>query len=250
MKNLFLFVVPFIILLGCGETLDQQKPELTKAEEIIQKSIKNHGGTLYDSASITFTFRNRDYTYARNEGIYTYTRAFSDSTGQIYDVLNNEGFKRYLNDSLVVLNDEMSGRYSQSVNSVWYFALLPFPLADAAVNLSYEGKETVKGKAYDLVRVTFDEEGGGKDHSDVFLYWFDADNASIGYMAYSYETEGGGVRFREAINRRVIEGIVFYDYLNYKPESKETPLTDLDDLFVRGELEKVSEIRLENIRVH
>jgi hypothetical protein len=55
------------------------------------------------------------------------------------------------------------------------------------------------------------------------------------------------VRFREATNARSINGILFQDYINYKPKTEDIALAELEKLFLSDELEKLSEINLENI---
>jgi len=81
------------------------------------------------------------------------------------------------------------------------------------------------------------------------LYWINEETGIIDYLAYNYIVNGGGVRFREAINSRKINDIVFQDYINYKPESKETPLNELDNLFENGQLKELSRIISEDITV-
>ncbi|MFA0964660.1 DUF6503 family protein [Roseivirga sp. BDSF3-8] len=252
MRIIRLLSVFVIVFVGCSEEKTQENvpPETSdKASEIVSRAIASHGGERYESSMISFTFRKRNYTARREGGIYTYTREFSDSTGNVLDKLDNQGFKRMVNGQEVSIGEEMADRYSQSVNSVWYFALLPYPLGDPAVNLAYKGKTKVEGKIYDRIQVSFDEQGGGEDYEDLFLYWFDSEDSSLDYMAYSYKTEGGGVRFRKAFNRRTIDGITFIDYHNFKPKKKSTPLIQLDSLYKAGELEKVSEIILEEVKV-
>ena len=90
----------------------------------------------------------------------------------------------------------------------------------------------------------FTEEDGGKDFEDVFLYWFDEQTFSMDYLAYSYITDGGGVRFREAFNKSEIGGIVFQDYINYKPEDKLTPLEEMGTLLIKGNLLSFPELRM------
>jgi hypothetical protein len=69
------------------------------------------------------------------------------------------------------------------------------------------------------------------------------------YFAYSYESDGGGIRFREAINPRKIGGILWQDYVNYKPADETVSLDTLESMFISGTLEKLSEIKMENITV-
>ena len=69
------------------------------------------------------------------------------------------------------------------------------------------------------------------------------------YLAYSYETDGGGIRFRAAYNPREINGLRFQDYVNYKPQGLDVALKDLDYLYEQGSLIEVSKIELENVKV-
>ena len=62
-----------------------------------------------------------------------------------------------------------SDSYSASVNSVHYFAVLPYGLDGKAVNKTYVNKVDIKGKSYHKIKVTFNEEGGGEDFEDVFM---------------------------------------------------------------------------------
>lgn len=236
-----LYLCTFLALYSCGEN---------KAQRVVDNAIEKHGGKAYQDLELEFDFRNRHYTAERKDGVFTYTRQFTDSTGNIKDVLSNTGLVRYRNDSIVPISDERRKAFSNSVNSVIYFALLPFGLNDDAVNKHWMEETTLKGEPYDMVRVTFDQRGGGEDHEDVFLYWIHQQKNTMDYFAYSYQTDGGGLRFREAINPRVVGGILFQDYVNYKPEDESVPLEQLQALFVSGELEKLSEIRLENLRVN
>lgn len=220
-----------------------------KGDQIINETIEHHGGEAYEEFELAFDFRDRHYTASRNKGIFMYTREFSDSTGTIKDVLNNSGFQRYRNGKLAALTDERRNAFTNSVNAVIYFALLPFGLNDDAVNKKWIEQTIIKGEPYDVIYVSFDPQGGGKDHQDEFLYWIHQDKKTMDYMAYNYETDGGGLRFREAINPRKVGSILFQDYVNYKPADETIPLKQIKALFTSGKLEKLSDIKLENITV-
>jgi hypothetical protein len=47
----------------------------------------------------------------------------------------------------------------------------------------------------------------------------------------------------------MVNGIRFVDYENYKTEDLSTPLKNLDDLFQKGQLIKVSQIENEILKV-
>lgn len=234
MKVLLTILFPCLLL---GQT-DPQK--------IIDASIKAHGGENYVKKEVTFDFRGRTFTYRNDGGNYRYTRSAKSGEQPYLDILSNDGFKRMSGDQLTPLDNKKTKAYTESVNSVVYFAILPYFLNDGAVNKRYLGQKSIKGTNYHKIEVTFDEEGGGTDHDDVYVYWIDAADYSLDYLAYSFEVNGGGVRFREAYNSRRINGIIFQDYINYKHD-KNTPVESLDDVLVAGELMELSRIELENI---
>lgn len=229
------------VLNGCGDQ---------KALPIVNAAIAEHGGSAFDSFTLNFDFRDRHYAASRNGGIFFYTRSFTDSTGAtIKDELTNDGFTRYRDDAKVPLTEKQIKAFTGSVNSVIYFALLPFGLNDTGVNKEWVGETELEGQPYDVVRVTFADDGNDETHEDEYLYWFHKEKNTMDYLAYSFETDGGGLRFRKAVNPRKKGGILLQDYINYKPQDKHTPLDKLQTLFTEGKLEKVSDIRLEHIVV-
>jgi hypothetical protein len=216
---------------------------------IVDKAIAAHGGEKFEKVKIEFDFRGRHYTSTRDKGKFTYTREFTDSTGHVKDILTNDNFRREINGNPATITQERAQAFSNSVNSVIYFALLPYGLNDPAVRKSFVGESTIKGSNYHLIRVTFDEEGGGKDFEDVFLFWINPENFRVDYFAYSYKSDGGGIRFREAINSRFVGDILFQDYHNFMPRSDTVALIQVQELFEENDLEKLSVIQLENIKV-
>lgn len=222
---------------------------LTDPQKIIDNAIEASGGQKYLSSTIEFDFRDRHYIAKRNGGVFSYERITNDSINTTHDFLSNDGFRREINESQVEVADSMKTRYSASVNSVVYFALLPYGLNDASVQKKYLGETQIENKEQYVVEITFAREGGGEDHDDVFMYWINKKEFTIDYMAYSFaENDGEGYRFRKAYNPRKVNGILFFDYINYKPKSK-AKLTDLEELFKKGELEELSNIELLNISV-
>jgi hypothetical protein len=220
------------------------------AQVIIDGAIEAHGGKNFENFKADFDFRDKHYVAIRKGGEFTYKRSFTDSTGTYRDVLNNAGFIRYRNDSLQALTAERKDAFMNSVNSVLYFALLPFGLNDAAVVKELVSEEEVKGKSYYVIKVSFKQEGGGTDFEDEFLYWIETKTHTVDYFAYSYHTNGGGIRFREAIHVQQVGGIRWQDYVNYKPaDEKSTNLFQLMPLFKENKLVELSRIELKNIRV-
>lgn len=237
------------ILFACTSENDGNKKEVDEAQEIVDLAIEKSGGERFLKATIDFDFRKLHYRSEREGGKYTYYRVREDSTGKTEDILSNDGFIRKINGEEAFVHDTMAIKYSNSINSVIYFALLPYGLNDPAVNKEYLDKVELDNISYHKIKVTFDEEGGGEDFTDIFIYWINKDSLTIDYLAYEFFTEGGGQRFRKAINPRYVEGIRFVDYLNFKPVEEGMKIDNIDSLYKAEKLDKISEIILENIQV-
>lgn len=225
----------------------QPARELTKAEKILAKSVLAHGGDRYNTAHYEFVFRDKTYTFKNDYSNYLYSVTSTKEDKTIVDILDNDKLTRTVNGEAIELSQKQVSGYTGGLNSVIYFATLPHKLQDPAVKLKESGTQTIKGKKYDVLEVTFEEEGGGKDHDDEFLYWINQKTHLIDYLAYNYRVGKGGVRFRTAYNPRNVDGIHFQDYVNFKAEVG-TPLADLPKLFEADELKKLSVIETEKIR--
>ena len=252
-KNSLFLLLLAIVCFSCkpknNTQVEQNQParELSKAEKVLAKSLLAHGGDRYNTAHYEFVFRKKTYTFKNDNSnfLYAVTKTKEDET--IVDVLDNGKLTRTVNAEAVELSPKQISGYTGALNSVIYFATLPHKLLDPAVNLEHGGTQTIKGKVYDVLEITFEEEGGGADHDDEFLYWINQETNLIDYLAYNYRVGKGGVRFRSAYNPRNVDGIHFQDYVNYKAELG-TPLADLPKLFEAEELKELSLIETENIR--
>lgn len=248
MKYILLGILP-LFFLNCKHN----EAENFSAEFIVNKSIEISGAQKVGSSKIDFDFRDKHYYAERKKGDFLLMRiTVDDSKDSIFDVISNKGFERHINNNeSVFVEDSMKVKYSASVNSVHYFSVLPYGLNDKAVNKTRLEDKEIKGQTYFTIEVTFDEEGGGEDYEDVFLYWINSESFEIDYLAYSYnEIDGKGVRFREAYNERHINAIRFVDYSNYKPINNSVNLLSLPELFEKEQLKLLSKIVLENVTVN
>lgn len=218
-------------------------------QRIVDNAIAYAGGEKFLKSTISFDFRNRHYVTQRDGGIYSHERIFKDSMNIIHDYLTNDGFHREINDTVAAVPDTMAVKYARSVNSTIYFALLPYGLNDPAVKKKLLGTTTFDDQPYFTIEVTFDQPSGGEDYNDVFLYWIHEQHYTVDYMAYLYYTDGGGLRFRKAMNPRKVNGVLFQDYINYKPKDDSATIDQLEVLYKQGALEELSRIELENIDV-
>ncbi|WP_139957975.1 DUF6503 family protein [Flavicella sediminum] len=219
---------------------------LSKAELLAQKTIEAHGGELYETAHFSFDFRENSYQFKNDFNNYEYIKTSNKEKIVTQDLLKNGQLTRTLNNEVIDLNDKELKSATGAINSVIYFATLPHKLKDASVLKTYIGTTTIHDKNYEILGITFQQEGGGEDFDDQFHYWINTETHKIDYLAYNYKVNGGGVRFRSAYNRRVVEGITFQDYSNYKAELG-TPLKELGALYEAGKLKELSKIETANV---
>lgn len=238
----FWLLVLFSVVFSCSQ------PAPT-AESVLSNSLKTHGYPTFLNSQIDFDFRGKHYTLERNGGDFRYTRRFSDSTGVVTDVLDNSGFQRLLSGEIHSLEPKEKQSLKNSLNSVAYFALLPFLLTDPAAKLQLLGETTISGEPYFELEVTFMEEGGGDDFEDRFVYWIRKKDFSLRYLAYRFHVNGGGTRFREAINSRTESGIMLSDYRNYRSNPEIKDIADYEKAFADSALIHVSDIKLEDLVV-
>jgi hypothetical protein len=241
-------LLPFL-LIGCS-TSDETSD--SRAREIIQQARQAHGSDRLENAEVTFDFRGARFTVRHDDGLYRYERSHVDSRGRnVREVLSNDSLYREVNGGRQNLSETERLSVETTVNSVVYFALLPYNLSDPAVQPRHLGTAMIRGEPYHEIEVTFRKEGGGRDWEDRFVYWIHRNRHTMDYLAYYFHTDGGGSRFREAVNIRRVNGVRFADYINYTAPSDTlgTVVEQYDRLFENGVLEKVSEIRTNNITV-
>ncbi|MBU0695483.1 MAG: hypothetical protein KKE39_03000 [Bacteroidetes bacterium] len=242
MQKQHFFLITLISFLGFTSCSSEHK-----ADKIVNQSIAFYGMDKLDNKTMNFDFRQYHYQIQLKKGDYFYERTFTDdSLGKVKDQLSNHGFVREVNGLVVPQTEKDSLKYSQSVNSVAYFVLLPLKLNDPAVEKDYLKSVMVNGKSYDEIKVKFKKSQGGDHFDDTFYFWFDQVDHSMDFFAYSE----GGIRFRSVrtINKDGEIKIQDYDNLTSKP-GETLPLEDYGKLFEEDRLIKLSEVAINNLKV-
>jgi hypothetical protein len=237
MKNCCTLIILLYFFSACTDTRNPDK--------IIDKSIAYYHMDMLKNATLEFGFRNARFKAMQQDGQFKYERTFSDSTGQVHDILANDGFKRILNGKELMLDSIGRAKYSQSLNAVIYFLYLPLKLNDPSVIKKYLGESSIKGKTYHKLEISFDQSKGGADHNDIFYYWFDKEDYSMDHFAYS----SGGNRFRAVLRTQNAGGVIFQDYINYQMplDDSITAIWKYDSLYDAGKLRELSRIELVDI---
>ncbi len=220
------------------------------AAQVVEESIRTHGGAEFERSQVTFQFREADFRVIRDQGRFLYERTFTDSDGRlIREGMENDETWREVEGERTSLSPQDRARVETAVNSVVYFGFLPFRLDDPAVVLRDLGEGEVGGEPYRKIEVTFLEEGGGGDWEDRFVYWFHARDHTLDYLAYRFDPGSDGTRFRRAVNRRSVGDIVVQDYENYAAVEDISDIAEYDALLGSDGLRLVSMVELEGVEV-
>ena len=232
-----------LVLAAC-----QTRPE--GAAGVVRDSIERHGGEVFDWIHIRWGFREVPFEVTRDDGRFRYQRTVQDSLGQaIVQVMENEGSWIEVNGERQDLDPQSRAQLEFDVNSVVYFGFLPFRLDDPVVQLADLGTGEVEGELYRKVEVTFEREGGGPNWEDRFVYWFHEGDHTLDYLAHLEAAEVETTRFRRAVNRREVGGLLVQDYENYTGDPEVGDLADYDLLFEAGSLRLLSMVEFDELEV-
>jgi len=122
MKSILLPLLFITVLISCKQNTAPEIEE-PNANHIVNEAIKVTGGDAITSSTLQFKFRDKRYKAVRDGGAFTLNRSFTDSIGEVRDVLSNSGFARFVNNEEIKVVDSIAKIYSNAVNSVHYFSI-------------------------------------------------------------------------------------------------------------------------------
>lgn len=234
-----IFVALVLISISCNNNRRGDE----KAIKIVETCIEEHGGKNYLDMDVSFDFRQFRMHLKQKGGVFFYERTSKDSlNNEIHDLLTNDSFTRNINGKKQNLTQKDTDKYKEGLNAIAYFALLPYKLSEPAVRLKYLGETVIENGKYDKIGVSFDASGGGKDHNDEFCYWINQNTNTLVYLSYA----SGGPRFRKAIKREKVDGVVFQDYENYEVPDSTLATFNYDKAFTAGNVKLLSKIEQQN----
>lgn len=244
----FASVVAALGSVGCttGASVREGAESKSEGAAWVRRAVQAHGAARLAEATVDFSFRGTPHRMTRSGGRFRFERWPRPDQ---HEVLTNEGYALFVNGERAKLSAAAAAARARSLNSVVYFASLPYVLEDPAVNAVHAGQQEVDGETYDVLEVTFDLEGGGEDHDDRFRYWLDPESGELELMAYSFTRGEGGVRLRVRTSTVGAGGVTFVNWKNFGDPNADTPLSQLPKLWLQGELPELSEILLDDIRV-
>lgn len=201
-----------VLLLVLATPLAGQDP--TPELDVVERAIEHHGGEIYRGSETELDVCSKSgcfHVVARADGDrFEYTVSGKSGEDQLEVRSSNDALEVSRNGEAEVVAAGKEQRYRDWAMARVYFCFLPYRLGDDSVHRQDLGLVDWNGRRLHKVKVTF-ETGTSTDAGDEYMYWFDPDTARLESFAYSYDSGGGGIRFRHAIQHRRIGGVLFFD---------------------------------------
>lgn len=245
-------IASLVLLALSAVPLAAAEPPKVERLPIVDRAIEHHGGDLYRGSDSELDVCSRSgcfHVRARVDGdLYRYEVTGTVRGADRRVVATNDSVEMWEDGEPVELDAEGQERARDFVNARIYFPYLPYRLNDPSVYKQDLGLESWNGRELHKVKVTF-AAGSSTDADDEYLYWLDPDTGRVEQLAYSFQGNPGGLRFRTGKNYRRVGGILFFDQSNLGIEGDGLRVDQIDPDFVRNNLRPVSEVRFDGIAV-
>ena len=220
---------------------------------IVDRAIAHHGGSLFAASRVTYDVCSKSgcssVSVEMNGGSFEYdvTAAVGATERRVRS--RNSSVELWESGEVVpVPTSERGQQLRDWAMQRVYFNFLPFRLNDPSVFKEDLGTEVWQGRPLRKVKVTF-EPDSSTDASDEYLYWFDPETARLEQFAYSYDVNGGGLRFRKLFNYRRVNEMLFYDQQNWGTEGSDLSVGLVTEEYVEAEMRHITTVELRELRV-
>ena len=112
-----------------------------------------------------------------------------DLEGEVEQIYDGEKAMVYNNgEALTDPKVVGTGHFLRQANYMWFNMM--FKLGDEGTVYKYEGQETIDGKTYDVLNVTYDPAATGKEQNDTFILYIDPENHMVDQFKFSLPAFG------------------------------------------------------------
>jgi len=150
-----------LVVAGCTDRASAPGSDSADpAAQVIRDAVQVHGGDRFDRIRVEIDFRGDPSSVLYDRGRFQFERRRVDAEGRTeVDRIDNDGASRLVNGAPVQLTTEERATLETQVNSVVYFASLPYRLEDLAVRLRDLGDVELEDRPYPMIEVTSSRKG-------------------------------------------------------------------------------------------
>lgn len=183
-------LLPIVLLMACSTAPTQEQAEQATPEEVVEvsntpigQSVEAHGGIAVWKSYKTLAF---DLNYERNGETTVENYLLNLQTRHEHITGNNYEMGYDGTDYWQLLKEEGMKEKNPTfmINLQFYFFAMPFVLADPGVIEEKMPAREIDGKAYDVVKITF-ESGTGVASDDQYIVYLDPETKRMEAMLYS-----------------------------------------------------------------
>ncbi len=237
------------LVLWTAATVEGAAP--TNRLDVIDRAIEHHGGDRYRSTDTSLEMCSKGGCFnvrARvDEDRFDLTVRGTAREGERTVRVTNEQVERWRDGKPVPVAPDDESSLRNWVMARVYFPFLPYRLNDPSVWKQDQGLEQWGELTYQRVKITF-TAGSSSDADDEYVYWLEPETGRVAQLAYSYQGDPGGIRFRRATHHRRVGGILFFDQENFGTEGEGLSVDDITPAYA-ATLRHISTITLRNIEV-
>lgn len=225
----------------------KKKSETLSANDILQKTIKQHASSSYQDKLISFTLGDTHYTssYSNNKALFTMNREHNSIRNK---VIYDGGFlKYYKNDSLQEDGTFPYQIIERSLFGLLYSLSIPHNLTSNDIKLQLLEDVTIRSKSYYALQarnIDYQEE---KDN--IIILYISKQDYLINYIALDYNAIALQKQFRRLSNPRRINDILFHDTTIFVSQDSALALKEYYTNYNNPRLKHTKDIVLENIEV-
>lgn len=246
--RLILLFLTFVFSFSCAQKETTTKPNTsTTSKKLFNEILNAHGVNKFESSKVSFQIDDTQFTHIIDDGRSKITQVRTKEN-KIHKAQYYGGSIQYYIDN--ELQDDTYYPRAMLERSLYGFVFtntIPFSLRTNDVRLKSLNDVTIRKEEHYVLEVTFTEIES--DNPDRFLLYINKKNNHISYIALKHKLTSNIPQFRRLTNPRVINGILFQDYIIFTPENTTLPLDQLQQYYENADLKVVRNIDLNNIQV-
>lgn len=234
-----------IVFTSCQRN-DTKKVEIT-GKNILDTCIKHQGGSIFNASKITFTTKDVGYEMINYEDKvkYTMTKSFKDG---LHIVTYDRGFVQYFrNDTLREKSSYNNLVVNYRLEKFLYTLSIPFNLTFNGTKVERLEDVKIRSTDYYSLHITFAKVEGIPENQ--FILYINKENNQMEYLTLKYDLLGVPISFRKFINPRVINGVLFQDFISFTTTNEAPVLEEIYKEYNRATLKDSKPVTFKNIEV-
>lgn len=248
MKLRLLTLSLIILIFSCKKESQSTNSNSKAGEKLLLKAIQHSGEDVFNNSKIKFQIKDLDYTIYRHNNVVDYTLLRAHKGINYKGTYNNGLLQYFINDTLQPTSAHSKRFLESRLEGFINQFSVPHLFNHNSVHINKEDNVIIDGIDYYTLNITFTRLNE-TDPEDGFVIYINPETYYVDYYVEKQSITGEVVRFRKAINTRVINGLKISDFIVYSSKDREIPLTNVYKQYLEEKLVAYDTTRYNNITV-